>query len=80
MMPHRLTCCDFNGGAMGCNQGRTCPVRMARAQSALATTTRRYPRSLADAFPDVRAPAIEFHPSPSLWKRISLFIRRRFYG
>ena len=41
-------------------------------------TARRHPRSLADAFPDVRASAIEPHIAPPMWKRIELFFRRRF--
>jgi hypothetical protein len=30
-------------------------------------TTRRFPRTLADAFPDERYPTIEHHRNPSHW-------------
>lgn len=41
-------------------------------------TVRRHPRSLSEAFPDVRARAIEPHVPPPLLRRFTLFIRRRF--
>jgi hypothetical protein len=55
-----------------CDQGRACPERAADSNP----TTRRHPRTLADAFPDVRAQAIEQHEVLPLWKRFSLFLRR----
>lgn len=39
-------------------------------------TTRRYPRTMAEAFPDVRAQCIERHTNPSLWKRIAVAVWR----
>jgi hypothetical protein len=41
-----MNCCDY-----GCTQGRDCPVRV-------NPTNRRYPRTLAEAFP--RHPAPDF--------------------
>ncbi len=38
-------------------------------------TERRYPRSLADAFPDVRAPALEVpHPATRSWRQAHVVI------
>jgi hypothetical protein len=41
-------------------------------------TTRRYPRSMADAFPDVRAHCIEVYRSHGLKARLSRWIQRLF--
>lgn len=40
-------------------------------------TTRRYARTMAEAFPDIRAAVFEPHVAPPLWKRVELFFRRR---
>lgn len=45
-----MNCCDH-----ACEEGRSCPLRYGYP------TSRRYPRSLAEAFPDVRRQAFEPH-------------------
>lgn len=59
------TCCEFHG--VDCDEGRTCPRRAEGWP-----TVRRHPRSLADAFPDVRAQFIEPpEPRPLLSLRLA---------
>lgn len=41
-------------------------------------TVRRHPRSLADAFPEVRRQSFEPHVKPSFWHRVRLFFKRNF--
>jgi hypothetical protein len=62
-----LACCTHR-----CYEGRACPDRHG------TPTVRRHPRTMADAFPDVRANAIEPHEPFPMWKRFALFLRRRF--
>ena len=63
--PERRAECDRNDVAM-----RTI------THAHLMGTTRKYPRSLSEAFPDVRAQAIEYHVAPSVWKRIGRAVWR----
>lgn len=60
-----LECCTHR-----CYEGRDCPKRYG------TPTVRRHPRSLADAFPDVRKQSFEHHIPPPLWARVRLFFRR----
>ena len=58
-----------------CQQGRTCPARttadrLLRDVDAArhgTPTVRRFPRTAAEAFPDVRAPALEVPAPRSRW-------------
>lgn len=59
-----MICCNHN-----CDEGHTCPHR------AGYPTARRFPRTLAEAFPDVRAGAIEIHTRPALWSRLARMLR-----
>lgn len=49
-------------------------ARHARHRAEVNDTTRRYPRSLADAFPDERAHCLE-RPAPSLWRALLDWLR-----
>lgn len=64
---HLQQCCNHD-----CDEGRACPKRYG------FPTTRRHPRSLADAFPDVRRQSFEPHEPLPLSQRIALFFRRHF--
>ena len=59
-----MNCCTH-----ACREGRDCPNH-----SALMNNARRYPRTLADAFPDVRACAIEKPMPRSLRASPSFYI------
>jgi hypothetical protein len=50
-----MNCCDYN-----CNQGRDCPARMASVP-----TTRRYPRTMRQAFGPDTDNRLEPMPEPS---------------
>lgn len=67
---HRVTCCDLQGH--DCRQGRDCQARQGYP------TSRRHPRTLADAFPDERAKAFHPHEPAPVWQRVALFLRRLF--
>jgi hypothetical protein len=60
-----MTCCTHN-----CDEGRACPTRYGWP------TVRRHPRTLAEAYPDIRRQSFEGHVRPPLLKRIALFFRR----
>jgi hypothetical protein len=49
-------------------------------QSYGCPTTRRYPRSLAQAFPQDHAEAIEHHPSAKSWLLADMAIAALFVG
>lgn len=74
--PERRAQCEANDALLACcthrcYEGTTCPKRYGYP------TARRHPRSLADAFPDVRKQSFEPHIAPSFWQRVRLFFRRR---
>lgn len=58
------TCCNHN-----CDEGRTCPLRHGYP------TSRRYPRTMAEAFPQVRASAGVYYPRPGLAARVLRLLR-----
>lgn len=62
--------CHCTGTDFNCRQGRDCPSRYGYPSS------RSYPRSLADAFPDVRRQFLERHVPLTLFQRLAIFLRR----
>lgn len=56
-------CCDGD-----CRQGQDCPLRN--------DTTRRYPRTLAEAFPAERAHAVTRTPRAPWWVRLARAVWR----
>lgn len=62
---HLQACCNHE-----CDEGRACPKRYG------FPTSRRHPRTLAEAFPDVRAAVFEPHQPLPLTRRIAMFLRR----
>lgn len=80
---HRVTALPSCGGS--CNQGRgPCDCGIGALTEADldrniadrygCPTTRRYPRSTAEAFPDVRAAAVEVHRRPGLVERLINYV------